>query len=494
MNDINVEKQKIIAIKSADQLNHAGRRLDCPFSIGLEHDEHALTCISILRNLPGKRLVAFANWQGQPVIAKIFYHRARAHLHAYREQNGNQALSESNVLTPTILYAGQDSSKSLYVLIFSYVQPKVPLNAVWEDPKHVDWSGLTKNIVEITAKLHQSGLLQNDPHPNNFLWGEAGIYTLDTGDMEITKHRLSLPRRISFRSLGNLFAQIRPAGSEHLFEFYETYANARNWNVTKEDYQTVLVWQQYHRSERQRKIQRKVLRNSTRFMHQQNSRYTYVCQRDLYHEDLSHFFQNPTPTLESGEVLDNQDGLLKARVDMAGRSCLLVRYKASNILRSMRYRFMGSPAKKAWCVAQFLKSYGVNTAQPIAVMEKHSDLFCSGSYYVCDYIEGDSFAVYMQKHSLESLASDPIVQQVIDLFMLMRQLNISHQALSPEAILVGYGKVYLSRLDHVTIHRDVVSAKQSLYETYQTFMQSWKSQPDIFQFLLEKFQQHPIWM
>lgn len=478
---------------NAEQLTKMGRQVACPFSIGLDNDAQALLCEKILRIVPGKRLVALAKWQGQPVIAKIFYQSTRASSHAYREQAGNQALERADILTPGLLYAGQDASCSVYVLIFHYIPACLNVTDIWNHPGHPEWLSVTQQVIGVMAALHEAGLLQRDPHPNNFLFNEQGVYTLDTGDFELKTPGSALQKKESLASLGCLFAQIQPAGYDKLKDFYRHYLMLRSWQYAEKEYEQLLSFQQKARQARERKIKQKALRNTSRFKQLQTSQYFIVVDREVLSPSLQHFFSDPVTKIHEGEIIDAGEMFFQTRMMFDGLCCAVSEYKAEHLWESILHRYQGSPARKAWSVAQYLKSYGLPIPQPIAFLEKESGLFSKRSYFLSRYLNGPSLMAFVKHVGIAGLEKSGVLGKTIKLFCLLQRLNVSHLQLSPQVLFVEEDHVYLTGLHHVVSHQQTSIAREALYESYTFFMKAWEFDPNIHAVFQSAFQKSHLW-
>ena len=88
---------------SAEALRATGRTPALPFSLALG-DGETLCIETLLRILPGKRVVGCGVWRGRRVLAKLFVAEGSAR-HWQRERDGLAALAAARVPTPVVLLA-----------------------------------------------------------------------------------------------------------------------------------------------------------------------------------------------------------------------------------------------------------------------------------------------------------------------------------------------------------------------------------------------------
>jgi hypothetical protein len=94
-----------------------------PFTVALNTGE-ILVCTSILRLLPGKRIVCKANLHSMPVFAKIFVNPAHAARQVKREVDGLNALYAAEIAAPRIIHKAPLSNGAI-VLMTEYMEDAV---------------------------------------------------------------------------------------------------------------------------------------------------------------------------------------------------------------------------------------------------------------------------------------------------------------------------------------------------------------------------------
>lgn len=146
-----------------------------PFLLELEGG--ILTADRMLRHLPGKRLVVYGTWKGQPVVAKLFFDdKKRAGQHEYTLL---QALSERGVQVPHAQALLEQGAHA--VLLMNPVEGR-ELGAQLEDAFD---PALFQRFLDTLWLLYHAGWLQSDLHLGNFLVQEKGeIVCLDAGAMK----------------------------------------------------------------------------------------------------------------------------------------------------------------------------------------------------------------------------------------------------------------------------------------------------------------------
>ena len=155
-------------LQSAGTLRQSGREPALPFQVELDNGKR-LTLQRLLRILPGKRLTAVGDLDGQPVLAKLFIALLGSERHWARERAGMDALAAQQIPSPRILDAGALKSGGHYLLL-DFLEGAQDLSQS---------SAAYAAACETLGRMHARGLAQADAHPGNFLQWRGGLYVID---------------------------------------------------------------------------------------------------------------------------------------------------------------------------------------------------------------------------------------------------------------------------------------------------------------------------
>ena len=106
---------------------------DLPFALDLIniHGQDSVKCEQLLRDLNGKRKVYKGSWNERTVVVKLFLDPKTARRHWGREKAGVEALKETSVPTPELLFAG-DLGDGTPALIFDFLPEAQTALQVWD--------------------------------------------------------------------------------------------------------------------------------------------------------------------------------------------------------------------------------------------------------------------------------------------------------------------------------------------------------------------------
>lgn len=438
----------------------------------------SLICEKLLRCIPKKRWVCSAHWGEQPVVAKLFKNPR----HAQRELSGVQALSEADIKTPSLLYHGWATKKSLYVVLYEYIQHKHDLDIVWQLADETNRKELLHRLITIMAQLHNAGLKQCDLHLNNFILSNNQIYVLDAADITQTKNKQPLTERLSLQNLGLLFAQLPTQYDEWCSELYLLYTQTRNTVFKLTSIERLKKYITHARKARLIDYGKKAFRSCSQFVAHKNWTHFSVCDRSYDTEALRNLLKDPDSIINNAsqcDILKAGSSSTVAKIMLAGRPFIIKRYNLKSIWHQIKRAIQPSRAAKSWRNAQYLQLSNIATAKPVAMLEKRLGPFRRESYFISEYISANHMQSYIAaNHSPEHLTL--IAENVQKLFADLATLQISHGDMKATNILVVAFKPLLLDLDAMRLYRcRHLWEKFAAHRDQQRFMRNWENQPQL---------------
>jgi len=176
-----------MTVFTSTELSAMGRHIPTPFSINIETEQGPaeLKIDSLLRAVPGKRLVALSNWQNRAVIVKIFIHGNRWKRGMLKDISGVNRLKQAGIPTPHLLLQATTADNKAGVLIIEYLNQGASLATLFEEAKTAEGKAeILEMGVKVVADCHQAGLWQHDIHLDNFMLCAGTVYVLDGADIK----------------------------------------------------------------------------------------------------------------------------------------------------------------------------------------------------------------------------------------------------------------------------------------------------------------------
>ena len=453
-----------------------GRAVETPFCMEIKNSGHSalLVCKHIFRLLPGKRVVALAEFEGKDVLVKIFLGRASLR-NKDRELAGVSHIADAEVNTPALLWQGKSACGRSDILAFEYLPDAIGLFDRWREAKGDDErvDMLTRAMIVI-ARLHKKGIVQEDIHLANFLLSNGRLFTIDGGGIsKITKGEL--PVGLSLRNLGWFFAQFYASFDEFVSIVLPAYEAVRRWDADERRVEALLLEVVKNRESRKKDYLDKVFRDCTRFACEQRFNRYQVCERSALDDDLLPILEDPDYHMGQGELLKNGNSATVALVQTGNRSLVIKRYNLKGPGHAIRRAFRKSRAWTAWSNAYRMEFLGIRSLKPIAMIENRAGVVRGTAYLITEYIEGVDALECLRNTKKPNEELEAMAKILHDL----SQSKITHGDLKATNFLMAKDGPVIIDLDAMREHKTQASFHRAFSKDLDRFMQNWKDQPEV---------------
>ena len=460
----------------AGMLIWSDRDLQEPFVMPLirsDGEETELTVQKILRLLPGKRIVAVAEVDGKQYLVKVFIGRY-SRRYAKREVGGAAAIEDAGVLTASLEWRALKKAARGHVLGFEYIPDAKNLLDVWKESESDEQRLLLiSKVVPALAALHESGVVQNDIHPENFLFRSGLIYTIDGGD--VSRYRGgSLGTRKSLDNLALFFAQFHARYDHLVSEWLEQYRQLRAWPVDEGRYPRLIHLIDSKRSGRKRAYIRKAFRECTRFVCEHSFNRFLVCEREYDSPAMRELFSRIDERMASGKLLKVGNSATVALVDGPSGPLVVKRYNIKGMGHGISRAFRKSRAWVSWANANRLDFLGISSVKPVALIEERFGPLRRRAYFVTEYIDGPDATVLPEKENpMAEIAS------IVDILKELAAAGVSHGDLKASNFLLSNDGAVIIDLDSMREHSNPVDRNRAEKKDMARFMRNWESIPEV---------------
>jgi tRNA A-37 threonylcarbamoyl transferase component Bud32 len=443
-----------------------------PFTLQLiGSGDRQIICHTTSRWLPGKRLSCLGRWGDRNVFVKLFIDAKRAEVHARREERGVRALAERGIPTPRLLHSGV--AEGCRVLVFERIEPATPMRLAWDDARDAEERrNILCALLAVLASHHESGLVQEDLHLNNFLAAGERVFTLDGAGVEV--YTAPLNKASTFDNLGLLFAQLHPQYDALARELYPAYAALRGWPVNEADFSALQARISARRERRKRDYLGKIFRECSAFVRIDAADSVCICDRGYYSAAMQRLLAAPNRAFHEGaEFLKrgNTSTLVKVHID--GRSLVIKRYNTKGFWHGLKRALKPTRAAKSWKNAHLLKFYGVKTALPVALVERNFGPIKRVSYFICEQVEGPDCRRYFADETLSGDERCAAAMRVVGLLDCLSRLNISHGDLKSTNIIMSPGGPAIVDLDAMGEHKAASRFAKPQDRDFERFLRNW---------------------
>jgi len=465
-------------------LRKADINFSVPFEIKMDDNPHTLHCLEILRIVPGKRVVAFANWNGKTVVAKLFY-GTKQYTHCEREVTGISVLIKEGIPTPALLARETAMGGNIQILIFEKLQDAIGLDVIWRNkPADAKLFRLLQILTMELATQHVLGVLQKDLHLKNFMLANKKIYTIDGGSIVGFNHPLS--KRKSLRNLGLFFSELGVGTDELQNKLFDTYIKARSWFVKSKDKQFLNKVIKEHNRERWQKFEKKMERSSTGFARVKHRQQVMMYDRHWITPALLAYLQQPEQffNLPGVRLLKNGRSSTVISINVENHELIIKRYNMKNIFHWLRRCLRTSRAVKNWRFAHLLRLFGIATPKPLAYIEKRFFGLRSESYIIMEKVNGLHLGDYLMLVNNDEAAKAKIASRTKQMLASLSKLKITHGDLKMTNILVENNRPVLIDLDGMQEHKNKHSLIKKTIKERQRFLENWSFDPQLQQLFL----------
>lgn len=452
--------------------------LTTPFRIILK-DGLDVICYSILRLLPGKRLVAEGILRKQEVIVKLFFNREQSRAACAKEAHGLKLLAKKEICAPSILYVGEAAYQNyISLLITEKITASQSLKELWN--AHNDRQALSSWVYLVTQTLalqHNAGVLQKDLHLNNFLINPqlSVVYTIDGST--IHDYKTPLPKKVSIYYLALFFTQLGINPSAHYQMLFEVFCKIRGFTPTPHDFNYILRTMKKILKKKRQHFLKKVFRNSTQFkkidtpsqkgMYDRNYK-TPSLMACLAHPE-SIFLKSDTQILKA----DSAATIVKACID--GKFYIIKRYQYADRLHRIKRFFCKTRVALEWSFAQLLIEYNLGTAKPVAFIDEVT--ICNGkSYIITEFVEGMHIGEFFVSFTTGSELHHKTADRFFSILKNLAALKLVHGDLKMTNILIDKdGQPFLIDLEKMKQFRFLLTLNKALKKDIKNFMRNWEN-------------------
>ena len=454
---------------SLDALRRSGKTPSVPFQVCDESGEK-VTVTSLLRVLPGKRLVGEAWWQGQRVLIKLFVAQ-RSRRHWEREQQGIGLLQSAHLPTPAPLHAAALADGG-YMLLTEFLPDSETLTDRWiavkglppGDPAALD---VLRPAFALLGCLHAAGLIQTDAHLGNFLTHDSRLLLIDGDGISRVDNAGIDATRSLLDNLALFVAQLPPAWDGCLDDLIAAYVSEQSrWHPER---QALLPAIDRARDRRRDHFLGKTVRDCSQFAVRST---VGLFSAVLRSEEgrLTDVLADPDRAVATGRMLKDGNTCTVTRVDTDGLALVIKRYNLKNRLHALSRLWRPSRAWHSWLAGHRLAFYGIATPAPLALLEERVGPLRRRAYLITEFYSGENL---LERLSPDHPPETEEAKAILDLFEMLVRLRISHGDTKATNFIWHDGRLALIDLDAMQQHVSAGAFARCWRRDRQRFLRNW---------------------
>ncbi len=464
--------------------------LPLPLRLNIKLKEEAeatqIVLLKVLRILPGKRVVALTEWQGETVVAKLFYDQQRWQLHLQRELKGISAMHEAAIQCAPVLAQGSLLESSVAnikgaVLLMHYLDKADSLGERWQRValRKLDQQLLLRRVISQIAWCHHRGLIQQDIHLDNFLLQDETIYLLDAAAIEAFSPADKLPLNDCLDNLALFFAQFPVSNDERLPAHYQHYLNCRKLLRSDSvkgapDNSGFLHLLHQRRNRRWQLYSRKLFRETSANCCEKRFDRFVVYDRSIASAELDKFINKPDDFIRAGRVIKAGNSATVAAITVGGHEYIVKRYNIKNVWHGLSRVLRPSRAWVSWRNAHMLQMFGLGTARPWLMMERRSGPLRRQAWFLAEALSGQDALHLLEKEPIKCTPWQTALQQFRQLFQVMQQYQIVHGDMKATNFISTPDQLLILDLDAMRQESSRVKFTKAFNRDLQRFLENWQ--------------------
>lgn len=464
----------IMKTLSCTNLITLGRHIPTPFKVSIAHDQNRLDLRieSILRIVPGKRIVAISQWRNRSVIVKLFYQPGHWKRNLLSDIRGINLLTQSKIPTPEILHTATLVDNQGAVLLIEHLTEGTSLTSLLDEANSEgDRCKVLEMAMESIARCHKSGIWQKDIHLDNFMLSNQRIYLLDGGNIKSARN--SLDSETTLANLAMFFAQF-PVPMDHNVEPLLEHYLEQGVDLTKDSLSHFDDRLKKARIHRLAKYERKLFRSTTANCCVRTSTKFLVYDRKMRSHEFELFVENPDSFIDNGKILKGGNAATVVEVIIAGRAYVLKRYNIKKFAHGLRNLFGSSRAYNSWRNASVLEMLGIATPHPYVFMEQRVLwLFLRKAYFLCERIEADHLNANFESDTTNKIDPEELLAAFQQLLEIMSDYKISHGDMKATNFIYASKLLHVLDLDSMRRHKSENRFRAKFAKDLARFRKNW---------------------
>lgn len=463
MRQLEFSSQAQVALNT---LATAGRDIRLPIELRLSTGQLQLE--RQLRLLPGRRLTAWANMNGRPIIAKLFFNYPKALREAAVEATQLIAMANAGIAAPRLLAdSGQTASGRL--LLIEALEGCDALTLYQQAPQQTEsrpsaTHALIHQLVAFIGTLHQQNCLQQDAHLGNFLIAGSDCWLLDAGGVNL-QHKLSPRHRC--QNLAVFLAQFYPMDLPNLASLLNSYTSQTSVTAPSQTALAKALGKARHT--RYRRAIDKIYRDCTEFA----SIHAHGGLKGMARRTHSNALQalldsDIDAVMARGDPLKQGNSSSVSRVNWQGNDWVIKRYNIKGPLHRLKKQFKPSRASTSWRNARWLTLIGLDTPMAIGFVEQRSSRLLGRAYYISEHTQ----ALPVEK--LDDVKLQQARTAMAAIFTLMEHLHFNHGDLKASNVLWHKGRLCFIDLDAMRLNLPASQTHKLVQKDRKRWQQNWR--------------------
>jgi RIO-like serine/threonine protein kinase len=167
-------------------------------------------------------------------------------------------------------------------------------------------------------------------------------------------------------------------------------------------------------------------------------------------------------------------------------------YKKAGVRRLLSNMLSGSRALRTWRFSHYLMHHGVKVPEPIALFEEQRFGTAARAMFVARKVDAVDCREFFNGCQAMTPAIAGVIDSLVELFIKLKHLSISHGDTKATNILLLEGSPCLIDFDSMHFHTNRASLERHHHKDIQRFMRNWRGHYVVEQQFIKAFGKHDI--
>ncbi len=197
----------------------------------------------------------------------------------------------------------------------------------------------------------------------------------------------------------------------------------------------------------------------------------WVCKKSSYYGQVKDLINDPDSFINEGKIIKDEAGHTIVSVDIEGKEVIIKRYNVKNFWHRLKRAFKSSRANNYWIACHWLQAVGVDTIEPIGIIEKYRYGLKAETYFLSYRAKGERLEQFIQ-------GPDPLIaNRIVSIFRRMGWINFSHGDAKTGNFLLENGYLKVFDLDKAKAGQWDFIFKRKIADDYQRMLKGWEHLP-----------------
>jgi len=372
-------------------------------------------------------------------------------LGAGNEWRAINALKALGIPTMTVAAYGERGFNPAHrysFLVTDDLSPTVSLETVcarWHDerPSFSFKSQLIREVARLGRELHSNGICHRDFYLCHFLLRCTADGQIDASEQAhlslIDLHRtllkpLFVARWIKKDLAGLCFSALDIGLTRTDFlRFMCAYTGKSVRELMRQElpywreiqHKANKIWLR-DRHKQARRLHKRIYNESESVALQRSTGKFALINKQLWQPELQTLIDSPDALIKKAQMLKDGDSTTVVSLSLAGREWVIKRYNLRGFWYGLSRLPRPSRAWHCWGSAHQLQQAGINTPQPLLMLENRWGPLRREAYYVCERVRGKDAKLMLDHEPPQSLLWSQALDLFEELFVIMRRQHIVH--------------------------------------------------------------------